>query len=65
LGKKRRKKEWGLLMEKGDEATGGGGWGQHAWRRDGKGRGGREGRREIKKKMFPMNTTTLSSKGTR
>jgi len=52
-------------MEKGDEATGGGGWGQHAWRREGKGIWGREGRREIKKKMFPMNTTTLSSKGTR
>jgi hypothetical protein len=30
-----------------------------------KGRGYGEGRREIKKKMFPMNTTTLSSKGTR
>jgi len=31
-----------------------------------KGRGyGEEGTREIKKKMFPMNTTTLSSKGTR
>lgn len=39
------------------------GWGQHAWRSEGEGDMGKGGAAWDKNKMFPMHTTSVSTKG--